>query len=408
MSAFRRLARVTQVVSEEGEGVVFHNRLTHSLKVAQCARRWAEAKQPMMKEWGREYELDPDAVEAAALAHDLGHPPFGHTAEVALDGLAREAGLEGFEGNAQSLRIVTRLAFRSLDHEGLNLTRATLRGLLKYPWLQVDAPPENGNKWGAYESEAEVLAFAVDTSLPANGRKTLSAEVMDWSDDVTYATHDVDDFFRAGVIPLDRLTRDGEERAAFVKDFVDKTITNEQDRPAEIEASQRRLERILEFVGIERPFDGSREHRAILNRATSFFLGRYLFQLEHGIENDRLVTALSPEIRREVDLLKHLTWFYVIERPSLATLRHGQTTLIRNLFRTFERASRRTSSWSIFPPRVREQLERAFENGGAEDEGRVRAVIDFIAGLTEAQATRLHRKLCGLEWDPLFSKGSGA
>ncbi len=137
-SALRRLAEVTQVVSPES-GYVFHNRLTHTLQVAQVGRRLAER---LLRLYPKEIQLcsgiDPDVVEAACLAHDLGHPAFGHLAEKILNKEAEDAG--GFEGNAQSFRIVTELAFRSKSYGGLDLTRATLNAILKYPW------PKGGNE----------------------------------------------------------------------------------------------------------------------------------------------------------------------------------------------------------------------------------------------------------------------
>ncbi len=143
-SSFRRLAEVTQVVAANS-GYVFHNRLTHSLQVAQVGRRLAEKLNKTQRE-SREF-VDPDVVEAACLAHDLGHPPFGHTAERTLNDLAEEIG--GFEGNAQSFRIVTKLASRSTNYPGLDLTAATLSAMLKYPWLR-GGNSEKPKKWGAH------------------------------------------------------------------------------------------------------------------------------------------------------------------------------------------------------------------------------------------------------------------
>ena len=145
---------MTVVVSAD-QGHVFHNRLTHSLQVAQLGRRIAEKLRRGMTtgEVPKTY-LSPSVVESACLAHDLGHPPFGHIAETLLNDLATVNGLtDGFEGNAQSFRIVTKLAMGS--HEmGLNLTRATLNAILKYPWLRGENP-DQPNKWGAYETERE-------------------------------------------------------------------------------------------------------------------------------------------------------------------------------------------------------------------------------------------------------------
>ena len=208
-SSFRRLAEVTQVVSADS-GYVFHNRLTHSLQVAQVGRRLAEKltkRFPQSKDF-----IDPDVVEAACMAHDLGHPPFGHAAEKTLNALTESIG--GFEGNAQSFRIVTRLASRSPGYPGLDLTRATLAATLKYPWLR-GANPKNRKKWGAYPSEREDFDFAARL-LPRPNQPTIEARLMDWADDITYSVHDLEDFFRAGRIPLHLLGRaDSPEQQAF-------------------------------------------------------------------------------------------------------------------------------------------------------------------------------------------------
>ena len=133
-SAFRRLAEVTQVASP-GDAHVFHNRLTHSLQVAQVGRSLAEKLRAGGAACDAIGGVDPDTVEAACLAHDLGHPPFGHTAEERLNKLVGSTA-GGFEGNAQSFRIVTKLAFKSTKHAGLDLTAGTLAAILKYPWLK--------------------------------------------------------------------------------------------------------------------------------------------------------------------------------------------------------------------------------------------------------------------------------
>jgi dGTPase len=250
-AAFRRLADVTQVVSAS-EGPVFHNRLTHSLEVAQFGRRLAEK---LVKDNYLAAEavggIDPDVVEAACLAHDIGHPPFGHVAEQELEELVTKAGVRsGFEGNAQSFRIVTKLAPHPPSPAGLNLTRATLNALLKYPWLR-STPGSAPLKWGAYDNEFQQIRFAREGSIPTdalakeweqakkitgerdlvhaelewaknnsflqNQLKCPEAKLMDWADDVTYAVHDAVDFYCAGLIPLDRLTskKDDSERKRF-------------------------------------------------------------------------------------------------------------------------------------------------------------------------------------------------
>ena len=215
---FRRLTGVTQVASS-GEGDIFHNRLTHSVKVAQVGRRMAER---LARDYPSEVEawggLDPDVVESAALAHDLGHPPFGHDGEDVMCELVEQGRLDGFEGNAQSFRIVTRLAAHAdndRDQEGelpgnlgLNLTRATLNALLKYPWLRAKRG-KGHHKWGAYRVDKDRFKWA---RAGWSGKLcSLEAQLMDWADDVTYAVHDLEDFYRAGLIPIHRLFNPAEQ-----------------------------------------------------------------------------------------------------------------------------------------------------------------------------------------------------
>ncbi len=208
-SAFKRLSGITQVVSSH-TGHVFHNRLTHSLQVAQVGRSLAEKLLKAQTELARTIPLNSHSVEAGCLAHDLGHPPFGHVAEEVLNEQVGDDA-EGFEGNAQSFRIVTELAFRSSEFGGLNLTRSTLRAILKYPWTFPQRPTEESGKrkkkWGAYSSASAAFQFATGHTDGGPAEKPIEAQLMDWADDLTYAIHDAEDFYRAGLIPLHLLNR---------------------------------------------------------------------------------------------------------------------------------------------------------------------------------------------------------
>jgi dGTPase len=401
-TAFQRLAEVTQVLAPD-EGHVFHNRLTHSLKVAQVARRLCEMLAREQRETAEELGINPDVVEAAALAHDLGHPPFGHVAEEELDNLVTRAGLDdGFNGNAQSFRIVTNLALRSREYPGLDLTRATLNALLKYPWLR-GLTGKQRQKWGAYKTERAQFEWARRLCPDADRRKSAEAELMDWADDVTYAVHDVADFFRAGLIPLDRLARDPSERERFLDNAFKRreqegTISELSYPQPELKET---LTRVAEFIPFDERYTGTTSHRSALRSYTAGLIARFMkaIQLHLPSASDESRVKLDPDLQKEVVILKELTWHYVILNPSLIKLQYGQRHTIRRLFTIFNRAARK-SNLGIFPYAYRDLLQDARDDLAL----RTRLVCDYISGMTERQAIGTYQRLTGGSWEPALSE----
>src|SRR4051812_685627 len=268
-AALRRLAAKTQVVGPQSDDFV-RNRLTHTLEVAQVARDLA-----------RRLGCDADVVEAAALAHDLGHPPFGHNGERALDELCRDAG--GFEGNAQTLRILTRLEAKTSSPDGrsvgLNLTRATLDAATKYPWSRDAAEPPLGahsdgtpravHKFGVYDDEQPVFEW-FRAGAPQR-RRCLEAQVMDLADDIAYSVHDVEDAIVAGRVDLLALQDPGlradvwrTAREWYLPDTDDAALDEAWDR--------------MRRSGVGWPdttYEGSRAALAELKNLTSQLVGRF-------------------------------------------------------------------------------------------------------------------------------------
>jgi dGTPase len=381
-SAFKRLAHVTQVTASE-TGLIFHSRLTHSLKVAQFARRLGERLKHLTRTGpaARVIDaLDIDAAEAAALAHDLGHPPFGHLAEEQLNRVAASFG--GFEGNAQSFRILTRLALSSEEHFGLNLTRRTLNGVLKYPWLRDEEDLKRSKKWNAYVADRAAFEWVRDAW--SGCERSLEAELMDWADDVTYAVHDMDDFYRAGLVPLERLCIEGPELTAFQRHLQE----HDPDRADALCSVAEKLFRDL--FKFDAPYAGTAEERINLRATGSGLITRYIDAPTIESKGEKAMFAIDAPLRNEVDVLKQLVWFYVIERPSLGILQHGQRRVICDLFSMYEEAAIR-EELRLFPRLYVERLTTA-----STEEAKRRIVVDLISSMTEAGAVEVYRRMTGM------------
>ena len=409
-AGLRRLSAKTQVVAA-GSADFPRTRLTHSLECAQIGR-----------ELGEEVGCDPDLVDAACLAHDIGHSPFGHNGEAALNELAAPYG--GFEGNAQSLRLLTRLEPK-VAGAGLNLTRATLDATLKYPWFRTDpggssaspggrppAPPPGGDdppdplrgprKFGAYAEDAEVFNW-IRAGAPA-GRRCLEAQVMDWADDVAYSVHDLEDGFHAGLITFENLKSPAER--SLVSRTTATTYCDDDVSEAELTEI---LDALLALDVWPDSYDGGPAAAAALKNLTSELIGRFCVAAQQAtIAAAQLTTSsiASPSShtspmghsltryaadlivprrqRLECALLKGITAHYVMTRAGVIAAQARERELLTELAHAIERGA----------PRTLDPLIRPAWDAAGTDAARRRVVIDQVASLTDTSAIAWHHRLC--------------
>ncbi|WP_089158575.1 deoxyguanosinetriphosphate triphosphohydrolase [Corynebacterium glutamicum] len=371
-AALRRLADKTQVVGPN-DGDTPRTRLTHSLEVAQIARG-IEAG----------LDLDPDLCDLAGLCHDIGHPPYGHNGENALNEVAAACG--GFEGNAQTLRILTRLEPKIVSDEGesfgLNLSRAALDAACKYPWAKTNADGSVNKKYSAYDEDAEILAWIRQGHEDL--RPPIEAQVMDFSDDIAYSVHDVEDGIVSGRIDL-KVLWDLVELAALA----DKGAAAFGGSPAELIEGAASL-RELPVVAAAADFDFSLRSYAALKAMTSELVGRYVGstiestkKTHAGIDVGRMHGDLIiPETAAsEVKLLKTLAVLYVMDDPGHLARQNRQRDRI---FRVFD--------YLVLgaPGSLDPMYRQWFIEADSESE-QIRVIVDQIASMTESRLERLAR-----------------
>lgn len=380
-SALRRLGAKTQVLGPSADDFV-RTRLTHSLEVAQVGRALGQA-----------LGCDPDVVDAACLSHDLGHPPYGHNGEKALDVVASDIG--GFEGNAQTFRLLTRLEPKTLDASGrpvgLNLTRAVLDAVAKYPWGKGGGPGElhgkSLRKYSAYPEDAEIFTW-MRQGAPA-GRRCLEAQVMDLSDDVGYSVHDVEDAIALGRMQPARLSQQAE-----VDSLVEAT-RNWYGGPVSAEALGAAWERLCAQPFWIRDYTGSRADAARLKNLTSELIGRFVSSVARAT---REVYGSGDLARYEADLVipEHTTAEILVLKGAAVRYvmapREHEPVYLRQRTVIFDLADALMSSNG-------EHLDPAFADDwrqAAGQEERLRVVVDQIASLTDTSARTWHARLCGL------------
>ena len=370
-AALRRLAAKTQV-AVPWENDFQRTRLSHSLECAQIGR-----------ELGESLGADPDLLETACLSHDLGHPPFGHNGEEALAEVAKDFG--GFEGNAPSFRLLTRIEAKTVDEDGktvgLNLTRASLDAGTKYPWPRAINP----RKFGVYDDDVEIFNW-MRQGAPSD-RKCIEAQIMDWSDDCAYSVHDLEDAIFVGQVKVDNFERDFDILHKEMQDSYGSTATKDEAAAA--------LQRLQQLSCWPRFYDGSHRSLARLKDSTSQLIGRFVLAAEletrkvHGdgslsrYEAD-LVIPREQEI--EVDFLKAVAGHYLINAAISQERYAKQQIVIKELVEMLHKHA----ATALDPIFVKDW------QSSSDETSRMRIIIDQVASLTDPGAYALHARLSAL------------
>lgn len=375
-AAFRRLSAKTQVLSPQS-GDFARTRLTHSLEVAQVGRELASV-----------LGIDPDLVDMACLAHDLGHPPFGHNGESALNFWAADIG--GFEGNAQTFRIVTRLEPKIYDENnvarGLNLSRASLDAATKYPW-QLHEAAHFGNqiKFGVYQDDLEVFNW-MRIGAPA-GAKCVEAQIMDFADDVAYSVHDFEDAIVEGFI----------DPAAISDPAAREALIEEIGKWSEGKLAKIQLEEAFDYLQSSqfwlRSFDGTPRHLAQLKNLTSDLIGSFVSRTTDSILENAAKSSLTryragviipSKVRSEIAVLKGIVASKVMTHNSRQDFYENQRILLIQLAEKL---------LSIGPDALDSIAQEAWSMA-TDDAMRKRVIVDQVASLTDPAAIALHAKYC--------------
>jgi len=374
-SAFRRLQAKTQVFVS-GEFDFYRTRLTHSLEVAQIGRSICSFLQKGSAALGTDFFIDPDLVEAVCLAHDLGHAPFGHAGERTLHQLMLQYG--GFEGNAQSLRIITETIYPGDSaRRGMNPTRAFVDGILKYKRLLRETPDARNHF--IYNGQEFLRRFVCDGNELLdiedwNRFRSLECEIMDWADDTAYCLNDLVDSINAGFLRSERVEAWASQRGLSADELqhAETVIAAIKDRKAEARFSRK--------IGTFIRATALRER----NGPLSSFSNRYRFTL-----------FIDPAVRAEADLYKKLSHDLVFDHSQLHQLERKGRVILEGIFTALCESylAAKDSGLRLLP----EAFDQIVRNQGSL-EGRARVLCDYVAGMTDGFAVRTYKRL----FDPGF------
>jgi dGTPase len=369
-AGLRRLSAKTQVMSAGADDFP-RTRLTHTLEVAQIGRELGEA-----------LGCDPDLVETACLVHDLGHPPFGHNGEEALHKASLDIG--GFEGNAQTFRLLTRLESKTIRDGrslGLNLTRATLDAATKYPWAFDGKNP----KFGFYEEDKEIFDWV---RLEVKGRaKVFEAQVMDIADDIAYSVHDIEDaIYGQHFSPL---ALDSEPEFKEVVKVAAKEYAPEIDE----DNLNKALNSLIKQSWWVKSFTATQVDMAALKNMTSHLIGKFTEEIEQATKsgnkaenftryNANLIVPL--ETKAQIAVLKAVVNLFVMQRKGAAENYAKEQDLILSIVIGLEKN----------PLKLDPQFKHQFDNAASSKDAK-RAVIDQVASLTDSSARRLAQEFVG-------------
>ena len=369
-AGLRRLSAKTQVMSAGADDFP-RTRLTHTLEVAQIGRELGDA-----------LGCDPDLVETACLVHDLGHPPFGHNGEEALHKASLDIG--GFEGNAQTFRLLTRLESKTIRDGrslGLNLTRATLDAATKYPWAFDGKNP----KFGFYEEDKEIFDWVRLNAK--NQSKVFEAQVMDIADDIAYSVHDIEDaIYGQHFSPL---ALDSEPE---FKEVV-KLAATEYASEINEDNLNKALNSLIKQSWWVKSFTATQVDMAALKNMTSHLIGKFTEEIEQATKagnkaenftryNANLIVPLDT--KAQIAVLKAVVNLFVMQRKGAAENYAKEQDLILNIVDGLQNN----------PQKLDPQFKHQFENAGSSKEAK-RAVIDQVASLTDSSARRLAQEFVG-------------